>query len=196
MEEKTTKKIGGKICIIVLAILLAISIAFSIFMIVQYNNKTNDKKYKDFKQLVSIYYDLNESLNYAKKSADILKEEWEGYIYDKKYSSLNDMYDSFKTKASTYIDLAKMYISIMETSYKLIKSDNEIYLKNSKIKENLDDAYNGYKEYYNFLFENEELSYITLSIQGSTEYTLCNTKIYSFLLGLTTLDVEVPNELQ
>lgn len=184
IEENKTKKTQspkvGVIIIIILCILLAISVTVCVVFVIK--SKTEEKRKNDILQLVGLYYNTNTTIEYIYDFSDYLYQEWNKYISGEKYSSIQNMYNSVKDNQENKLSLIEDFKKSATDCYMKIKKENNYYLNNKQIKEQVDNDYKGLQEYYKFIIDNEKLSYLDLSFSKNIEYETAKTTENLFLL--------------
>lgn len=190
MEEETINtKSKRKILPIILKIIVLVLFISSIIIAIIFGLKYKEEKQKseDILELTSYYYYASETTSYLKDTAEITNKIMEDYFINNKYSSNAEMNKDLKEKIASKGELAVMYKEYEFGAYNRIKLDNYYYLSNSDVKKQVDDVNKELGEYYNFLFDNNKLNYITLATQKDVTYDLNITKLKSLLLEIVGL---------
>lgn len=176
IKEKKLKKIW----LIILITLLTISIVTMTIFIIKYN--TECKRKEDARELFNYYLNFYTTTKYIKDFSDSVYESWEDYIKNNTYTNINSMFEALKVKESNKLQLINDYMNYTESNYNSLKKDNYYYLNNSEIKEEINKTHEALTEYYNFFFDNDKLSYVSLSLQKDIYYTTTENHMQ---LGIT-----------
>lgn len=176
IKEKKLKKIW----LIILITLLTISIVTMTIFIIKYN--TECKRKEDARELFNYYLNFYTTTKYIKDFSDSVYESWEDYIKNNTYTNINSMFEALKVKESNKLQLINDYMKYTESNYNSLKKDNYYYLNNSEIKEEINKTHEALTEYYNFFFDNDKLSYVSLSLQKDIYYTTTENHMQ---LGIT-----------
>lgn len=170
----------NKIWLIILITLLTISIVTMTIFIIKYN--TECKRKEDTRELFNYYLNFYTTTKYIKDFSDSVYESWEDYIKNNTYTNINSMFEALKVKESNKLQLINDYMKYTESNYNSLKKDNYYYLNNSEIKEEINKTHEALTEYYNFFFDNDKLSYVSLSLQKDIYYTTTENHMQ---LGIT-----------